>query len=75
MQRINRGTYVRFGGLWPVRPCSTACSAAISAPRWPAYDGERRASMMLGETSRVEDDPGGETRTLWREIVGAVSAL
>jgi len=46
-----------------------------SLPYWPAYDGERRATMMLGETSRVEDDPGGETRTLWREIVGAVSAL
>ncbi|MBV8738684.1 MAG: carboxylesterase/lipase family protein [Alphaproteobacteria bacterium] len=42
-----------------------------SLPYWPAYDNERRATMILDEACRVDDDPGGETRVLWQEIVTA----
>jgi para-nitrobenzyl esterase len=34
-------------------------------PHWPAYDLNRRATMHLDVTSRVVDDPDGETRRLW----------
>ncbi len=37
-------------------------------PRWPAYTAERRATLILDENCRIEDDPGGETRALWQEI-------
>ena len=37
-------------------------------PRWPAYTPERRATLILDENCRIEDDPGGETRALWQEI-------
>ncbi|MEO9191405.1 MAG: hypothetical protein ABI224_15610, partial [Acetobacteraceae bacterium] len=37
-------------------------------PDWPAYDAERRATMVLDAACRVADDPGAETRRLWREI-------
>ncbi|HET6185230.1 MAG TPA: carboxylesterase/lipase family protein [Acetobacteraceae bacterium] len=42
--------------------------AHAALPDWPAYDTQRRATMVLDETCRVEDDPMGETRALWREI-------
>jgi para-nitrobenzyl esterase len=37
-------------------------------PHWPAYTAERRATLILDENCRVENDPGGETRALWQEI-------
>jgi para-nitrobenzyl esterase len=37
-------------------------------PHWPAYTLERRATLVLDENCRIEDDPGGETRALWQEI-------
>jgi para-nitrobenzyl esterase len=40
-------------------------------PRWPAYTLERRATLILDENCRIEDDPGGETRALWQEIVAS----
>ncbi|MBA3541195.1 MAG: carboxylesterase/lipase family protein [Deltaproteobacteria bacterium] len=37
-------------------------------PAWPAYDSTRRATMLLDETSRVVDDPGGVLRALWDAV-------
>lgn len=37
-------------------------------PDWPAYDTERRATMILSADCQVKDDPGSETRRLWQEI-------
>jgi len=31
-------------------------------PRWPAFDLERRATMIMDDECRVEDDPNGEER-------------
>jgi para-nitrobenzyl esterase len=39
-------------------------------PAWPAYDGERRATMILDKEWRVADDHGKETRLLWKEVTG-----
>ena len=40
-------------------------------PVWPAYDTDRRRTMLLDAEWRVADDLRGETRALWQEIVGA----
>jgi para-nitrobenzyl esterase len=39
-------------------------------PPWPAYDLDRRATLILDTECRVEDDPRGETRKLWQAITG-----
>lgn len=38
-------------------------------PAWPRYDGARRATMELGATCAVHDDPGATTRVLWDGII------
>jgi para-nitrobenzyl esterase len=35
------------------------------APGWPAYDAERRRTLIIDETDRVEADPRGERRRAW----------
>jgi para-nitrobenzyl esterase len=37
-------------------------------PSWPAYEPERRATMLFDTTCRVENDPGGEIRRAWQGI-------
>jgi para-nitrobenzyl esterase len=37
-------------------------------PDWPAYDPDRRATMLLGEGSAVDDDPYGDERRLWDDL-------
>ncbi|MFO1026903.1 MAG: carboxylesterase family protein [Acetobacteraceae bacterium] len=39
-----------------------------SIPHWPTYDAATRATLMLDETCRIENDPRGEGRQLWQEI-------
>jgi para-nitrobenzyl esterase len=34
-------------------------------PEWPTYERGRRATMLLGEACRVEDDPLGAERRVW----------
>jgi para-nitrobenzyl esterase len=41
-----------------------------SIPHWPPYRVPERATLILDATCRVENDPRGETRALWEEIVG-----
>jgi para-nitrobenzyl esterase len=36
-----------------------------AAPQWPTYDGTRRATMVFGRDTRVEDGPCDEERQLW----------
>lgn len=38
-------------------------------PEWPTYDTTRRATLIVDQTIRVESDPRGEIRELWREIL------
>ena len=32
---------------------------------WPSYDQKLRATMELGTSSQIVDDPGSAERTLW----------
>jgi para-nitrobenzyl esterase len=34
-------------------------------PDWPAYDTQRRATMLFDTVCRIEDDPAGDARHLW----------
>ncbi len=39
--------------------------SAAALPRWPHYDAEDRATMILDLSCGVEDDPGGALRAAW----------
>jgi para-nitrobenzyl esterase len=69
-----------FGRLQTVlggRPTLRAVSARMQAhwlhfarhgapgPGWPAYDAERRRTLVFDETDRVESDPRAERRRAW----------
>ena len=43
----------------------TGVPDARGLPDWPAYTVERRETMVLGASCRVEADPDGVTRRLW----------
>lgn len=70
------GADVFTGGAAPQR-LATAMHAAWVAfaktgdpnaedvPSWPAYDNERRATLLFDETCTVTDDPGSAARRLW----------
>lgn len=38
-------------------------------PEWPAYESERRATMIFDEACRVEDDPQSVKRRLWEGVI------
>lgn len=44
----------------------TGTPAAKGQPRWPAYTLERRSTMIIDSTCRVEDDPYGDERRFWQ---------
>jgi para-nitrobenzyl esterase len=39
---------------------------------WPAYDADRRATLVLDKECRIENDPRGEERRLWQAITDTV---
>jgi para-nitrobenzyl esterase len=38
-------------------------------PYWPAYEWERRATMIFDEACKVENDPQSTERRLWDEVI------
>lgn len=38
-------------------------------PAWPAYDVDRRATMLFDDACRVEEDPQGVERRLWEGVL------
>jgi len=46
----------------------TSNPAAPSLPAWPAFDLERRATMIFDLPSRVVDDPRGEERRFVAQV-------
>ncbi len=42
---------------------------AGALPAWPAYELERRATMLIDATSRVVDDAGATTRRAWQQLL------
>lgn len=71
----------RFTGPDAPRELAEACHRAWVAfatsgapghdglPEWPAYDLDRRATMVLDTPSRVADDPRGAERVLWDGVL------
>ncbi|MBW2314490.1 MAG: carboxylesterase/lipase family protein [Deltaproteobacteria bacterium] len=43
--------------------------AAAGLPEWAPYDEARRTTLILGAECRREDDPLGDERALWAELV------
>ena len=43
--------------------------AIASLPAWPPYDLERRATMIFSEVAHVVDDPQGQVRVLWKQVL------
>ncbi|HEY6331537.1 MAG TPA: carboxylesterase/lipase family protein [Blastocatellia bacterium] len=43
-------------------------------PRWPAYDSSSRATMIFDLDTRVENDPRGEIRTYWEQMMAPRTA-
>jgi para-nitrobenzyl esterase len=37
----------------------------VPGPGWPAYDTDRRRTLIIDETDRVEDDPRADRRAAW----------
>ena len=65
------GLAATMSGVWAAFARS-GVPAHESIPDWPAYDTDRRATLSLDATCRIENDPRGETRQLWQEITGTV---
>ena len=53
-----RDTWLRFAGG--------------DAPDWPAYERERRATMLFGDPCSVEFAPAERERAFWEEILDKV---
>jgi para-nitrobenzyl esterase len=60
----NRGLSERMQDAW-IAFARTGDPNTSSLPPWPAYDAERRATMVLDRVSRVEDGPMEEERAFW----------
>ncbi len=45
-----------------------------SLPDWPAYDQDRRATMLFAEQCSVADDPQGAERAVWGSVLSYRSA-
>ncbi len=43
--------------------------AAALLPAWPPYDLERRATMIFSDAPHVVDDPQGQVRALWKQVL------
>jgi para-nitrobenzyl esterase len=41
---------------------------AVGSVPWPAYDADRRSTMIFDTTCRVEDDPAGAEREVWATL-------
>ena len=62
-----------LGGGEALREVSTRMQAhwthfawhGTPAPGWPAYDAERRRTLIIDATDRVEEDPRAERRRAW----------
>jgi para-nitrobenzyl esterase len=55
-----------MGAMWATF-ARTGHPAAPGQPHWPAYDNQRRATMLIDAQCRVVDDPEGEERRFWEK--------
>jgi para-nitrobenzyl esterase len=38
-------------------------------PNWSSYDLEKRSTMILGREVKLEEDPFGEERKIWKDVM------
>jgi para-nitrobenzyl esterase len=43
--------------------------AIVTLPAWPPYNLERRATMIFSDAPHVVDDPQGQVRALWKQVL------
>ncbi len=48
----------------------TGAPSADGLPEWPAWEPDRRATMILDAECRVDDDPWGFDRRAWEPVMG-----
>ena len=56
----------RMGGAW-VAFARTGNPNVAGLPQWPPYTPETRATMIFDVPCRVENDPGGALRAVWKQ--------
>jgi para-nitrobenzyl esterase len=59
-----KALWQRFASCW-------VSLALTGNPNWPAYDSDKRATMIFNTESHVEDDPRAEIRSFWQEMPAA----
>jgi len=59
----------RFAAVWTNFAKTGVPSSAIT-PDWPAYDKDKRATMVFDINTRVENDYRRDFRLLWEELGG-----
>jgi para-nitrobenzyl esterase len=57
----------RMSSAW-IQFARTGNPNVKALPDWPAYDADRRATMIFNDVCRVENDPGTAERLLWRSF-------
>jgi len=62
-----RALWGRFAAAW-VSLAKTANPNNPKVPNWPAYDAEKRATMIFDNETRVENDARGEMRKFWLDM-------
>jgi para-nitrobenzyl esterase len=61
-----RGLWDRFASGW-VSLAKTGNPNNPKLPNWPAYDSDKRATMIFDIETRVENDPRSEIRKFWAD--------
>ena len=54
----------KMSGAW-IAFARTGNPAAKGLPEWPPYSADHRATMILDNDPRVENDPAHELRLFW----------
>lgn len=57
----------KMAAMW-VALAKTGDPNNSAIPHWPAFDAQRRATMIFDRECRVENDPRREFRLLWDEL-------
>lgn len=57
----------KLGAAWTAFT-KTGNPSTKELPQWPAYTMDTRATMNLGATCQVENDPSHDVRVLWQEL-------
>ena len=61
-----RALWERFASAW-ISLAKTGNPNHAKIPNWPAYDSDKRATMIFDNETRVENDPRSEIRRFWQD--------